>query len=274
MTYYTPRGGLPAQSTELQRRAVFTTAYAFIPAEVMRDIVTSSLPNWEGARAWILARPLSGFAETFCYYIVELEAGGGSDAPEPDLGAQGVIFVVDGLARLTINGDSHDLTAGGYAYLPAGADWTIWNETDETATFHWVRKAYESVAGIPAPEPLVTSDKSVAPTPMPDCEGVWATTRFVSADDLRHDMTVNIVTFQPAGCIPFEETHVMEHGIYILSGTARYLLNTDWIEVGAGDFIWLRAFCPQACVATGDVPFRYILYKDVNRHPKLRVFGG
>jgi len=46
-------------------------------------------------------------------------------------------------------------------------------------------------------------------------------------------------------------------------------LNKDWINVGPGDFIWLRAFCPQACIATGTGPFRYLLYKDVNRHPAL-----
>ena len=36
-----------------------------------------------------------------------------------------------------------------------------------------------------------------------------------------------------------------------------------------GDFMWLRAFCPQACYAGGPGRFRYLLYKDVNRHAKL-----
>jgi (S)-ureidoglycine aminohydrolase len=61
----------------------------------------------------------------------------------------------------------------------------------------------------------------------------------------------------------------MEHGLYVLQGSARYLLNRDWVDVGPGDFMWLRAFCPQACIATGTGPFRYLLYKDVNRHPSL-----
>jgi (S)-ureidoglycine aminohydrolase len=39
--------------------------------------------------------------------------------------------------------------------------------------------------------------------------------------------------------------------------------------VEAGDYMWLRAFCPQACYAGGPGPFRYLLYKDVNRHMKL-----
>ena len=33
--------------------------------------------------------------------------------------------------------------------------------------------------------------------------------------------------------------------------------------------MWLRAFCPQACYAGGPGRFRYLLYKDVNRHAPL-----
>jgi (S)-ureidoglycine aminohydrolase len=33
--------------------------------------------------------------------------------------------------------------------------------------------------------------------------------------------------------------------------------------------MWLRAFCPQACYAGGPDRFRYLLYKDVNRHMNL-----
>jgi len=74
------------------------------------------------------------------------------------------------------------------------------------------------VNGIPAPEVFITSDSAVTPVPMPDTDGVWATSRFVDPSDLRHDMHVNIVTFQPGGVIPFAETHVMEHGLYVLQG--------------------------------------------------------
>ena len=134
----------------------------------------------------------------------------------------------------------------------------------------WVRKLYEPVAGLATPEAFVTNEQDHSPAAMPGTRGDWATTRFVDPQDLRHDMHVNIVTFQPGGVIPFEETHVMEHGLYVLSGKAVYRLNRDWVEVEAGDFLWLRAFCPQACYAGGPEPFRYLLYKDVNRHARLR----
>ncbi|MGJ7457685.1 bifunctional allantoicase/(S)-ureidoglycine aminohydrolase [Halomonas sp. MA07-2] len=270
-TYYAPTGGHPPQSQLLSDRAVFTEAYAVIPKGVFGDIVTSNLPFWEGTRLWVLARPLSGFAETFSQYLMEVSPGGGSQRPELDPEAEGVLFVVEGVLTLTLSGGRHRLVPGGYAFLPPGSDWQVKNESDTPVRFHWVRKAYERVEGIEEPEAFVTNENDIAPNEMPGTEGRWATTRFVDPNDVRHDMHVNIVTFQPGAVIPFDETHVMEHGLYVLEGKAVYHLNQDWVEVEAGDFMWLRAFCPQACYAGGPGPFRYLLYKDVNRHAALRM---
>jgi len=270
-SYNPPCGGLPPQTALMTGRAVFTEAYAVIPRGVMSDIVTSVLPFWEGARAWMLSRPLSGFSETFAQYLMEVAPGGGSDRPEPDPEAEGVLFVVEGRPSLTLEGQSHGLRPGSYVYLAPGAAWSLRNAEASSARFHWIRKAYERVPGLDAPESFVTHESREEPAAMPGTDGAWATTRFVSGDDVRHDMHVNIVAMRPGASIPFEETHVMEHGLFVLEGKAVYRLNRDWVEVEAGDFMWLRAFCPQACYAGGPGPFRYLLYKDVNRHAGLTL---
>jgi len=269
--YFAPTGGHPPQTDVMTDRAVFKTAYAVIPKGVMRDIVTSSFPHWVDARAWVIARPLSGFAETFSHYIMEVSPGGGSETPEPDAGAEGVLFVVSGTIELSLDGEKHALGEGGYAFLAPGAVWQVKNTSDANATFHWIRKAYEAALGVDAPESFVTREQDTAPSVMADTNGAWSTTRFVDPADMRHDMHVTIVNFEAGGSIPFAETHVMEHGLYVLEGKAVYRLNEDWVEVEAGDYMWLRAFCPQACVAAGPGRFRYLLYKDVNRHPKLKL---
>ncbi|MDQ0322401.1 (S)-ureidoglycine aminohydrolase [Pararhizobium capsulatum DSM 1112] len=268
-TYFSPKGGQPAQTELLTGRAVFTEAYAVIPKGVMMDIVTSYLPFWDDTRLWVLSRPLSGFAETFSQYIMEVAPGGGSDKPEPDDGAEGVVFVVEGEITVEIGGETHRLGPGGFGFLPPASGWRLRNKGSVHARFHWIRKAYQAVDGLDAPEAFFVNEKDVAPTPMAGTEGKWATTRFVDPLDLRHDMHVTIVTFEPGAVIPFAETHVMEHGLYVLEGKAVYRLNQDWVEVEAGDFMWLRAFCPQACYAGGPGKFRYLLYKDVNRHMRL-----
>ncbi|MEL7459815.1 MAG: bifunctional allantoicase/(S)-ureidoglycine aminohydrolase [Pseudomonadota bacterium] len=267
--YAIPEGGVPPQSQLLSRRAVFTSSYAVIPKRVMTDIVTTRFPNWTGQRAWVVARPMTGFAETFAEQIVELQPGGGSDHPEPDRRAEAVIFVTSGHLELSLSGQPFRLEPGSYAYIAPGVAWTIWNTAQENASFAWIRKRYNGVAGIEPPNSFVTREQDVPISPMPQSNGTWGTQRFVMDDDLAHDMHVNIVTFEPGGVIAFAETHVMEHGIYIIEGKGVYRLNTDWVEVEAGDFVWLRAFCPQACYAGGPGRFRYLLYKDVNRQASL-----
>lgn len=106
-TYHAPHGGHPDQTQLLTDRAMFTEAYAVIPRGTMRDIVTSRLPFWEDTRVWVLARPLSGFAETFSQYIVEVGPGGGSDRPETEAGVEGVLFLMEGALVLTVDGEEH-----------------------------------------------------------------------------------------------------------------------------------------------------------------------
>lgn len=269
-TYATPAAGLPSQATLHTGRAVFTEAYAVIPRGVMTDIVTSYLPHWDKTRAWVIARPLSGFSETFSQYVVEVLPGGGSNRPEPNAGAEGVLFVVEGQISFGIEGKTHLLAPGGYAFLPPACQWTVENKSTAPVRFHWIRKLYEAVEGIDVPTAFVANEQDEPIIWMPGTDNRWGTTRFVDPADVRHDMHVNIVTLETGAVIPFEETHVMEHGLYVLEGKAVYRLNRDWVEVEAGDFMWLRAFCPQACYA-GPERFRYLLYKDVNRHMKLSL---
>src|SRR5690606_34554867 len=140
--------------------------------------VTSFLPGWSNTRAWIIARPLSGFAETFAQYEVEVAPGGGSDTPEPDAEAQADIFLARGHLRITIDGQAHELTAGGYAFIPPGTTWAVKNTSDDLAQFHWIRKRYEAAPGVEMPTAFVTSDADVAPNWMSNTDK-WGTTRFV-----------------------------------------------------------------------------------------------
>ena len=275
LRYAVPRGGLPRQSEMTGDRSVFTEAYTLITRRTMSDITASRLPLWTRMRMWVLARPMTGFTETFSHALVEVAPRGGSDRPESDTLAEAVLFVTSGRLSLNIRsdpdgeGEGFELRAGAYVYLPAGVPWEIYNGGTEPASFHWIRKRYEAVEGLAPPPPFVSRDEEVAPVPMPETNGAWATTRFVAEDDMAHDMHVNIVTFTPGAVIPFLETHVMEHGLYVLQGKGLYRLNRDWVEVEAGDYIAMRGFCPQGCYAAGDEPFRYLLYKDVNRQPKF-----
>ena len=97
--YFAIDGGLPPQTELHTGRAVFTEAYAVIPKGVMRDIVTSSFPFWEKTRAWILARPLSGFAETFSQYVMEVAPSAPSTAGRAVRPAQRIAIFLEAPER-------------------------------------------------------------------------------------------------------------------------------------------------------------------------------
>ena len=56
---------------------------------------------------------------------MDVKPEGGSDKPEPDANAEGVLFVVEGELNLTLSGKVHVMQPGGYAYIPPGAKWSV-----------------------------------------------------------------------------------------------------------------------------------------------------
>jgi (S)-ureidoglycine aminohydrolase len=83
--------------------------------------------------------------------------------------------------------------------------------------------------------------------------------------NVNFDMNMHILCFDPGGCHPFVETHVQEHGAYVLGGEGVYLLDGEWMPVQKDDFIWFGAYVSQASYGVGREPFYYIYSKDCHR---------
>ena len=152
---------------------------------------------------------------------------------------------------------------GSYAFIPPAAKWSVRNTGATPVRFHWIRKGYQAVEGLPYPEAFVTNENDIEPIPMPGTDGKWVTTRFVDRATC-HDMHVNIVTFEP-GAVILRETHVMEHGLYVRRQGGVSL------ESGLGRGRGGRLHVAARVLSAGLLfrrpgKFRYLLYKDVNRH--------
>jgi (S)-ureidoglycine aminohydrolase len=269
--YFVPPAQQPPQTAMVSGHSVLTHLYAVIPSAVLADNVLSMLPEWNRTRCWILSAPAMGHHASFVQYLMYAEDGGGSDEPEPERGVESFLFVLRGTARLNLGGTKHELVDGGFAFVPADTDWTMNGAGREGAKFLWLRKAYQPYKG-PLPAPLVGNEREVPVAQNPTTSTKW-TTRLIPIDDLAYDFHMNIVSFQPGAIISNAETHIMEHGLYMLKGKGVYLLNERWHEVQAGDYIWMRAFCPQAFYAAGPTTTRYLLYKDMNRQIPLTGDG-
>jgi (S)-ureidoglycine aminohydrolase len=128
-----------------------------------------------------------------------------------------------------------------------------------------VPKKYVPAPGIEAPASFVGLSGKIQAQPF--LGNPKAMLQVLLPDDPAFDLAVNIFTYQPGATLPFVETHVMEHGLLMLSGQGVYRLEDAWYPVTAGDVIWMAPYCPQWFVAMGDEPASYLYYKDINRAP-------
>lgn len=220
--------------------------------------VKSSVPGLTGAAVVILINPALG--ARFAQLLVTFESGGRVDFPGDPGETAG--FIEQGAATVTVAGQKTKCGPGGFFFAPAGAAWSLTAPKPGTRVTLF-QKTYEPLAGVPAPRPIVGHAGDVAGQPFlgdPD-----ARLQVLLPDEPGFDLAMNVFTYQPGATLPFVETHVMEHGLLMLSGQGVYRLEDSWYPVAAGDAIWMAPFCPQWFVAVGKAPASYLYYKDVNR---------
>jgi (S)-ureidoglycine aminohydrolase len=224
------------------------------------SFVPSGLPGWNKARGVVLIAPALGAG--FTQYIALLEPGG--TAAPAAVGVERLVYVLDGAvtARLT-GGSEHALTAGGFAFVPAGAVLPL---RAETATrLNVFEKRYVARPNVAPPQLIIGREQEVKGQPFlgdPD-----ARLQVLLPDEPAFDLAVNVFTYQPGAALPQVEIHVMEHGLLMLDGQGVYRLGDDWYPVCRGDAIWMAPYCRQWFVAMGKAPARYLYYKDINRDP-------
>jgi (S)-ureidoglycine aminohydrolase len=210
----------------------------------------------------VLAGPALGAG--FAQYMIDLQSSQGGEC-----GADGAIehffYVLSGEVSLTVDGRSHDLEEGGFALVPPTSGFSA--SARSAATLLLLRKRYEPAPGIPMYAPLA-GNQAKAPGEVYGGDP-GARLQLLIPDELSFDLAMNIFTFEVGHSLPVTETHVMEHGLYVLQGKGTYFLDDTWMEVEATDYIWMGPYCPQSYYATGLVPSKYIYYKNVNREIPL-----
>ncbi|MCU4181916.1 (S)-ureidoglycine aminohydrolase [Bosea sp. BH3] len=241
-------------------RGIVRPNYAFMPPE---GVLISRLPQYRDTVVRVLAAPVLGAA--FAQYVLEIAPGGGTPASFAEEGVQHFFYVLSGEVAFGIAGGApKPLTEGGFAYLPPASPFTLHNESTGPARVLALRKSYELAAGLAVPEPILSHRDAVPMTNHTGMEG-RGFQFLLPYGDMRFDFEMNLMWFKPGVCFPAVETHVMEHGLYMLEGQGLYFLDQDWHEIWERDFIWMGGFCPQQFYPTGHGDACYLLYKNVNR---------
>lgn len=254
-----PKGNLTS------RAVVKPGLYTVIPPE---GRVKNVIPNFRDCATTILASPKYG--ASFVFYVSTVAAGGETIKTWcREEGIESFLYYMDGSGDLTVRvgGEEKVLTQGGYVYAPEGAGIDFKNAGGSDIRALLYKQRYQPLDGHKAR--IVWGNTHDIPETIYDgMENVFLQD-LLPTDDLGFDMNFHILSFEPAGSHPFVETHVQEHGAYVLSGQGVYMLGSDYVQVQPEDFIWFGPFTQQAVYATGRERLSYIYSKDFNRDVEI-----
>jgi (S)-ureidoglycine aminohydrolase len=200
--------------------------------------VAAALPGVE--KVWLVAHITPAMGAGFAQLSLAFTEAGGV-ARFPANARQAVLYVTSGAVRCRAGAQSTQMEAGAFAYV---------SESDALEI---------SFAG--GPGMVTIFQKKYVPSPgvKPPASFFGLSSKIQGQPFLGNPKALLQAT------LPFVETHVMEHGLLMLTGQGVYRLEDSWYPVMAGDVIWMAPYCPQWFVAMGDEPASYLYYKDVNR---------
>ncbi|MDR1520172.1 MAG: (S)-ureidoglycine aminohydrolase [Planctomycetota bacterium] len=238
--------------------------YALITPDGM---VNNVIPGFTNCDATILASPKLG--ATFVDYLVDVRPGGGVAA----FGGGGVetfAYVVAGEISAVVGGKTSVLAPGGYIFCPPSKSMDLSNPGGGTASLFLYKRRYRPAKGFREPPVIIDSVANLRAIDYEGMENLKFYNFLPSAGDPAFDMNMHILSFERGASHGYVETHVQEHGAYILSGSGMYNLGGEWMPVRAGDYIFMGAYVRQAAYAVGrEGPFAYIYSKDCNRDEEI-----
>lgn len=236
--------------------------YAVIPKD---GLVNNVIPGIENCRVSIVASPKMGAG--FVQYVIH---GGAGAKTTQTFGTQSnvetFLFCASGKCEAVVAGQKYDISDGGYVYAPAGVGIDFAGTSEGPVELLLYKQIY-----IPTefgqPRVYAGNINQIEYRIYDDMENVYI--KDLLPTEIGFDMNMHILAFEPGGCHSFVETHVQEHGAYVLSGEGMYLLDEEWMPVKKDDFLWMGAYVAQAAYGVGRELFSYIYSKDCNRDVEL-----
>jgi (S)-ureidoglycine aminohydrolase len=236
--------------------------YALIAPE---GLVNNVIPGFENCSISVLASPKLG--ASFVDYMVTMHKGGRNSTGF--CGQENVecfVYVLGGKVKASADEQDFTLEESGYLYCPPGTKMYLENLGEEDSRLFLYKQKYKPLEG---KKPWIVSGHAnhIEFRDYDDMSNVHI--KDLLPADIDFDMNFHILSFDPAASHPFIETHVQEHGAYLLSGEGMYNLDNEWIPVKKGDYIFMGPYVHQAAYAVGREPLAYVYSKDCNRDPEL-----
>ncbi|WMJ86985.1 (S)-ureidoglycine aminohydrolase [Anaerocolumna sp. MB42-C2] len=247
----------------LSSRAVVKPGlWAVLPGD---GLVNNVIPYIKGCRVSIVASPKMGAG--FVQYVVEAGTNGHTVSPfAAEAEVEGFLYVIRGELKVTAGEQTVTLTEGGYVYSPAGTGISFVNQSGSECKFLLYKQVYiplEEKISAKSPEIIIGNVNEIEYRIYEEMDNVLI--KDLLPTELEYDMNMHILAFKPGGCHPIVETHVQEHGAYVLSGEGMYYLDDRWMGIKEEDFLWFGPYVAQCAYGVGTELFAYIYSKDCNR---------
>ena len=220
--------------------------------------VPSRLPGFQGATPSYMISPTMGANLTQLSVVFEKDGTALFDSCDH----QRFVYVEQGKIAVECGSEKKTLQGAGYLYALRKPISILAEEESRITVFE---AAFESLPSEEEPELILGDANQIKGEPFLGNKNAILQT--LLPNEIAWDMAVNIFTYQPGATLPFVETHIMEHGLIMLSGQGIYRLEDKYYPVAKGDVIWMAPYCPQWFVAMGDEPASYLYYKNINRRP-------
>lgn len=244
------------------RAVVKPNLWAVIPKD---GLVNNVIPGINRCRVSIVASPKMG--ASFVQYVVQAEPNGGTESKwAAEECIESFLFCISGTLSVTVGDENKQLTDGGYVFAPAGEGIAFHNDGAQEAKLLLYKQRYIPLAGHVATT-VWGNVNAIEYKIYDEMDNVFI--KDLLPIDIGFDMNMHILAFQPGGCHPIVETHVQEHGAYVLSGEGMYYMEDRWLGIKKDDFMWFGPYVPQCAYGVGRELFAYIYSKDCNRDVAL-----
>ncbi len=129
------------------------------------------------------------------------------------------MYVIDGAITASADATDYPLTAGGYLYCPAGVTLRLENANGgQSSRLFLYKRRYQRIKGYEAH--VVSNNVANTEDPLRGHERGDPAGSAAERSGLRHEYAHPLL--RPGASHGYIETHVQEHGAYILSGAGVY----------------------------------------------------
>jgi (S)-ureidoglycine aminohydrolase len=228
-------------------------------------LVNNVVPGFRNCTMSILGSPKLG--ASFVDYIVTMHKGGKNSqgfAGQEEI--ESFVYMIEGEVKASAGEQEFILKESGFLYCPPGTKMYLENLHEGDSKFFLYKQKYKPLDGR-APWVVSGHANEIEYRDFDDMHNVHL--KDLLPTDIDFDMNFHILSFDPGASHPFIETHVQEHGAYLLSGDGMYNLDNNWIPVKKGDYIYMGPYVHQAGYAVGSERFTYVYSKDCNRDVSL-----